>query len=613
MAQMIPPYPKEFEEASDEGTVFLALKKLPDDYYVFHSVSVTTVDNGTLYEREIDFVVANQKKGILCIEAKRGAYIRYENRQWLYSSGEPMKHDGPYHQIASAKRVLGDKIKCHSNSRVRDLYSKCRMKHAVFFFDMPESRFDGFVNLPEEACKEITLFESDLLDPTNKIESIFELQLSWERYAINENTITEGDFRLLLDSVLCPAFNLIPSPKSRTFAADYQMNQLLYEQYKLLDFLEDQDSAIINGAAGTGKTMVALEKARRHSMDNEKVLFLCYNVLLCDYLIKTHTTSENEEYRKQFENVDFMTISKLAKDVTGNFRDIEGLKAWLLECYTEPGKFGYRHVIIDEGQDFGIIDENVSQSEAKNNCSVIDDLRDVALESGGTFYLFYDKYQMIQGQSSEEYELPAAIGDSDCRLSLHYNCRNTREIAQTSVTPLRDKKNRAVKFKTACSWVDPIKPVMHIVDDDNQVCEQINAILNKYKENNVEDVVILTPGSVDYSVIADKLEEGMSNGFYIYKYLGKKYKVTTCRKFKGLEADAVIMIDLNKNSFDGKKGKLFYVGTSRAKHYLDIVCRVKEDEINDIIKELAPGAGNVRGIERQLKTLGNAFGVKIER
>ena len=154
---------------------------------------------------------------------------------------------------------------------------------------------------------------------------------------------------------------------------------------------------------------------------------------------------------------------------------------------------------------------------------------------------------------------------------------------------------------------------MHIVDDDNQVCEQINAILNKYKENNVEDVVILTPGSVDYSVIADKLEEGMSNGFYIYKYLGKKYKVTTCRKFKGLEADAVIMIDLNKNSFDGKKGKLFYVGTSRAKHYLDIVCRVKEDEINDIIKELAPGAGNVRGIERQLKTLGNAFGVKIER
>lgn len=62
MAHMIPPVPKEYDEKSDEGAVFRALQKLPDDYYVFHSVRGTVVENDVVYERELDFVVANAKK-----------------------------------------------------------------------------------------------------------------------------------------------------------------------------------------------------------------------------------------------------------------------------------------------------------------------------------------------------------------------------------------------------------------------------------------------------------------------------------------------------------------------------------------------------------------------
>ena len=56
MAHMIPPEPKDFDKKSDEGVVFEALKKLSDDYYVFHSVLVNGVVNNELIEREIDFV-----------------------------------------------------------------------------------------------------------------------------------------------------------------------------------------------------------------------------------------------------------------------------------------------------------------------------------------------------------------------------------------------------------------------------------------------------------------------------------------------------------------------------------------------------------------------------
>lgn len=106
MAHMIPPVPKEYDAKSEEGLVFNALRDLPDDYYVFHSFSPTVVSDGTLFEREVDFVIASQNKGILCVEAKNGQGITYDGRCWRYSSGIPMEHDGPYRQVATAKEVL---------------------------------------------------------------------------------------------------------------------------------------------------------------------------------------------------------------------------------------------------------------------------------------------------------------------------------------------------------------------------------------------------------------------------------------------------------------------------------------------------------------------------
>lgn len=43
MAIMIPNRPHSFTPASLEGVMFTALEKLPDDYYVFHSLKISTV------------------------------------------------------------------------------------------------------------------------------------------------------------------------------------------------------------------------------------------------------------------------------------------------------------------------------------------------------------------------------------------------------------------------------------------------------------------------------------------------------------------------------------------------------------------------------------------
>ena len=607
MAHMIPTKPKEFTPESHEDVVFYALQKLSDDYYVFHSFSPTVVtDDGKYFEREMDFVIANQKKGILALEVKAGNNIHYVDRTWFYSNGKLINDGkGPYEQVATAKRTIRNKIKSHHNEKIRDLYKKIRFFHGVFFPDMVKNQFTDLDGLAEEEDLHITLFADDIESPGKRISEIFSYELSYENYE-SVQPLTDDEFELLLKDVLCPEFHLVESPTAKTLLLEESMNQLLREQYKILDFLDDdQKTAVINGAAGTGKTMLAVEKARRHSVAGEKVLFLCYNRLLCKHLADTHSGKD----KKQFKNIEFMTISKLAKKITGDHTDYSGLTEWLLECIDNPVEFEYKHIIVDEGQDFGLVDIEAGMNSGKENCSIIDLLQEISLITGGTFYLFYDKNQMIQGGSGKNYSLPDCIENSDCRLTLHTNCRNTKEIAKTSYTPLKNKKKKSIKPGPTLSVAGtPVLPVMHISDN---LIKSLNKILDKLAQDGTDDIVILTEGTIDYSGISAQLSSS-DDGYWYYRYRGCNYRVTTCIRFKGLEADSIIMIDLNKDSFKDKKGLEFYVGTSRAKFRLHLICSFSDQDYKDIIQDLAPDAPTPKNPESLRTMLGSLFGSNVE-
>lgn len=61
MAKMYPEKPREFDPKSMEGYMFHALEQLPDSYHVFHSFTIVSIVDSTIYESETDFVVFNPR------------------------------------------------------------------------------------------------------------------------------------------------------------------------------------------------------------------------------------------------------------------------------------------------------------------------------------------------------------------------------------------------------------------------------------------------------------------------------------------------------------------------------------------------------------------------
>ena len=564
MAIMIPNRPHAFAPASLEGVMFTALEKLPDEYYVFHSLRLSTVVDNTFHESETDFVVFNKRLGILCLEAKAGQ-VRYENGYWLYGSGEPMHNGGPFNQAASNKWKL---IKYFENHRFASILEKCKFLHAVWFPSISESDVRG-MRLPTESDKALIMTKEALADPQPYLERILSMELPNGK----QTNLTEQEVNRILREILCPQFNVFPSV---TFESDIKkivFHRMLEEQSGILNFLSEQKTAVINGAAGSGKTMIAVEKAQRHASAGEKVLFLCYNVQLKNYL--------SENYPN--DNIDYYTISglacKLCDTATPNY---EKLKSVLEDMYVFDS-FPYMHIVIDEGQDFG--------TEAVEETGIIEIMKSIITDikpDHASFYIFYDKLQLVQAHA-----IPQYISDADCKLTLYRNCRNTENIATTSLAPITERRPKLID---GCVKGVPAK--LHFCASDDKAREKIDLIIDTLKGQGVKDIVILTCKTEHTSIMSDVV----TNGLY-----RNKYRFSTCRKFKGLEADAVILTDADADIFEEEKALLYYVGTSRARLWLDIITTMDNDACANVLQVAFKKEGHIKNPQRELAAAINAI------
>lgn len=568
MAKMIPERPRTFAPESLENIMFEALEqRLPENYYVFHSLKIITVEDAVVKESETDFVVFCPEHGIICLEAKAG-HVKYNNGVWCYGSGIEMSHDGPYNQASSSKYRLLDYIRKHT----KDISKKCKLLHAVWFPSVSQRELRQEI-LPPESLVEITLTKEDLVDPLPSFERIFSMDLPNHV----QTNLTEKEVERLLRVVLCPSFDLVPALSFEQDLKKQIFHRMLSEQTCVLNYLVEQKTAVIQGAAGTGKTLIALEKARRHAENGEKVLFLCYNKFLREYISSC----------SPHENIDYYTIDGFACRMCGTGEPNYFLLKSKLEEHYLNEDFPYAHVIIDEGQDFG--QSSIEENEIIGLIESIIVDRD---EPDGSFYVFYDSMQLVQGD-----QVPDYVQHADCKLTLYKNCRNTENIATTSLKPIRSRKPKLID-----GCIKGTVPKMYFCNDGSSQRKQVEKIIQEYEAKGIRDIVLLTCKTESTSVLAPNIYEGKFN---------RKYRFTTCRKYKGLEADAIIITDLDESVLTTNAARLFYVGSSRARLFLGMVCSLTRDECVSILNTYGVKS-NVKNPARALATELNAIFVKIE-
>ncbi len=537
MAIFYPAKPLYNNNSFGEKQIFEALHLLSDDYIIFYSTMWHKKNiGGNVQWGEADFTIFNKKKGILVVEVKSGN-ISYKNNEWYQTrldTGITHIMQNPLAQADRSKYRFIELLKANL-----PLGEKCRVEKFVWFPSI--DNLSNVFDLPLEYSKNIILTSEALINPEKYIERIFDFYNMNCNFCLSELSINR------VINILAPEFDLIASPVNKKEEIEYALIKLTDEQTKMLDYLEEQKKATIQGTAGTGKTLIAIEEAKRLAKLGDKVLYLCFNKFLYKSLLSEKISNLDinnlHSYLMQFNN-----------DLDNNKKIIDVLKG------ITPKYFDYDDIIIDEGQDFPD--------------DVIEFFDSIASSIKGKFFVFYDKNQLLYND-----RYPAWIMNSECKLLLTKNCRNTFQIAVTS--------NNILNIKTIQNNNSIVgeMPVLNIYNNDyvSILEKSINDIRND--GFRLSEIVILTLENEQNSILTGVKQIGK---YYIsnkYNRSSNEILFTTSRKFKGLESSAVIVIDLNKKTLSNKIEKNnFYVATSRARQKLTIL--VAENEIESIASEI---------------------------
>ena len=251
MAKFIPSVkPEDFNNSYGEKAVYEALRTLNDQYTVFYSLSWVGINEKRTIG-EADFVIVHPDKGVLVIEVKSGE-IEYKNGEWIQTntkSGQSKRIE-PYVQARKSQFELLDRL----NKNIQE-FRLPMMCYAVWF---PSVEIKGKISLPPEAPIEITLDKQCLNNPEKALDKTY----SYWAAKYRQVSLDYSQFREVID-VLCPHFHVVPRLKTKIEEMEEVYIQLTKQQAALLDFLEEQRTAVIHGLAGTGKTVLAVEKAKR--------------------------------------------------------------------------------------------------------------------------------------------------------------------------------------------------------------------------------------------------------------------------------------------------------------------------------------------------------------
>ncbi|MDB4284470.1 NERD domain-containing protein [Akkermansiaceae bacterium] len=521
------------QRASEVKVYEKLASQLNDEYHVFYSSPwLGTKPDGSEIDGEADFLVAHPQKGFLSIEVKGGRVEIDRNNEWSSTDRHGFKRriKNPVNQARSSKHQLLKKLKYSSHWKPRFINAL----HGVILTDVSDPGFDLRPDMP----REIFAFIDDLAHLDKWVDSRLD-------HAANGASALGRDGVFALELLLAKPIRLHSLTRSAIKEDMDSIRLKSDEQLWMLRDMEANNRMKFPGAAGTGKTILAIEKALMLARDGKSSLLLCFNNPLGRWLYRL-LESENLIAVFTFDGFCRHVATAAQLDVTD--QTIESLADGLIDNFANSNLSPFDAVIIDEGQDFS--DQWLESLEI-----VVRDTRN------GVFYVFYDDNQNVVGSGSNFLE---SLPVSTYRLTRNF--RNTQAIFREADDYYRGIKIRAIGPEGL--------PVVHHKPQKNKtsktaVVERIGTLI-KNEQVNPHDIAVLLPDGAHLNQwMQSKGEQKL--GPYAYssadKTRGGFIRVDTVRRFKGLESPVVLLVS---GADEYQSNEVSYTSLTRAQALLEI-------------------------------------------
>ncbi|MBB4836976.1 hypothetical protein HNP52_000027 [Sphingomonas kyeonggiensis] len=562
MAICIPPPESMHAESAGERRLYDALRSgLSDEYLVLHSVAWIAKPRGAgPRDGEVDFLICHPRRGLLIVEVKGGRIaLDYAGRNWTSTDRNDVEHviGNPFEQAKKGKFAILEKLK-ESPLWQKLGIGRFTLGHGVVFPDVDDAdRLQG-----PDAPRQIIGDRRTLSAISAWVEGLHDF---WAEPTTASSASVIGTRGIETVRRIFARVGTTRALLSARLAEEEERRITLTErQSVILDMLSRHRRVMVAGGAGTGKTLIARQKAVRSAEHGLSTLLLCYNRGLADHLRELSADVEGLEVatfhqlcRRWIERARIEFGRDLVAEAQHDYplgNEYDHHQPIALALAVDLFGFSYDAIIVDEGQDFG--DEFWMPIEL-----LLSDHAD------GLLYVFLDENQDI-------YRRSAAIPIDGAPLFLDRNCRNTAPIHAAAYRYYRGDtiEAPAIAGKAVELLVSPDRArqaaaisnlVTKLVAEEGVAPHDIGVLLcNARDRQDCERALLRT-------TIPKQANWGRLEG-----YRPGSVTVDSVARFKGLERPIVILWGL-----DGCDPvidrEILYVGMSRAKSLL-YLCGTKD-------------------------------------
>ena len=498
---------------SAEREVYRQLETLlSDEWNVYYSRPWWGISpKGAEIDGEADFIISHSNHGVLFLEVK-GGRVEFDPKlgEWISQDRNGIIHKikDPVLQATSAKYQLLKKFQQTSSWPK----FRVRLRHGVVLPNCEPIR-NGLIGP----------YDKDLFCCATEFRDSFHdwLLTRLSPYGNSDFQSESGPGRdglAAIDaSIAAPAKLLVPLHRQLGADLDRQDELLTGAQLFVVCSIDSSLRTVVEGGAGTGKTLIGCELAIRYSKEGRSTLFCCLSVALACAV---------SGWIGEHENLEILTFEELV-----NKNQDRTLK-------------NYQAIIVDEGQDI-----------SWDHWDLIDEL--LQDEKSYLRVLFDSNQAIYRARDDLETRLQAKC------FPLRLNVRNTKHIAAVTEDLYRGPLIH-------CGGSDGVAPLIFDVPNSKSVdkCEELVLDLIDQKKILPADIAVLAANSKLVLDISSKLLTSRVKVTDAISRLGGYVTVDTIGRFKGLESKVVVLV-LDRES--ANNSELSYVGVSRARAMLIII------------------------------------------